>query len=161
MKSLGIFLFGLSCVSSALAQDTDVNPRLWEAKVPGGEYVVALSKITSVSLHSYVLDGTLVVTEVTVDTEGVSQVRFYHLEPVSAESLSAVTTALERIQDVADTATGRVGLDQHNMVQKKYPLTTHSKTIEYRLQTRESLLKLYDSAKRSFSSGRGRKYVVK
>ncbi len=161
MKSLGIILLSLVCASGAFAQETDVNPRLWEAKVPGGEYVVALSRITSVSVHSYLLDGGLVVTEVTVDTEGASQARFYHLEPVSAESLNAVTTALERIQDIADTATGRVGLDEHTMVQKKYPLTTHSKTIEYRLHTRESLLKLYDSAKKSFSSGRGRRYVVK
>lgn len=162
MKLLALSLI-LACLSflTSHAQTDTGNPRVWEAKVPGGEYIVALSKITSVSLHSYLLDASVVVTEVNVDTEGNSQVRFYHIEPVSPESLDAVTNVLQQVQAAADSVTGRVGLTEHNMVQKKYPVTTHAKIIEYRLQTRESLVQLYDSAKKSFTTGRGRRFEVK
>ena len=45
---------------------------IWQATLPGGEYAVSTDRITSVSRHSYLLDGTLLVDEVTIDTTGVS-----------------------------------------------------------------------------------------
>ena len=42
----------------------------WQGSLPGGSYAVALSRITSISKHEYLLDGNLIVTEVTIDTIG-------------------------------------------------------------------------------------------
>jgi hypothetical protein len=44
------------------------------------------------------------------------------------------------------------------MVQKKYPLTTHSKSIEYRLLTEAQLGALYQSVKTAWQTGDGRAF---
>ena len=63
--------------------DDENRKRRWECSLPGGEYSVNLGAITSVSKHSYVLDGTLLVTEATVDTTGTALARFYYIEPIT------------------------------------------------------------------------------
>lgn len=45
------------------------------------------------------------------------------------------------------------------MVVKKYPLTTHSKTIEYRLLSEQQLGALYGSAKTAWVTGKGRVFT--
>jgi len=45
------------------------------------------------------------------------------------------------------------------MVVKKYPLTTHAKTIEYRLLTEAQLNALYQSARTAWVSGKGRVFT--
>ena len=57
------------------------NRGVWRAELPGGTFVVALSQITSVSSHEYVVDNTARVTEVTVGMGGSLIGRFYFLEP--------------------------------------------------------------------------------
>ena len=44
--------------------------RFWQATLSGGHFMVALDRIASVSRHKYVLDGALIIDEVTVDTVG-------------------------------------------------------------------------------------------
>ena len=51
------------------------------------------------------------------------------------------------------------GTDVHNMVMKKYPETTHSKTIEYRLLSEQQLSGLYGSLRTAWESGRGRVFT--
>ena len=58
------------------AGETPGNNRFWQATVNGGHFMVALDRIVSVSRHKYVLDGTLTVDEVTVDTVGQALARF-------------------------------------------------------------------------------------
>ena len=41
--------------------------------------MVALDRIASVSRHKYVLDGALIIDEVTVDTVGQASARFYFI----------------------------------------------------------------------------------
>ena len=77
MKALRILFFlslSLICPLSAQgtnqpADDEDRNDRVedaldpshrrfWQASLPGGHYMVALDRISNISMHEYVLDGT-------------------------------------------------------------------------------------------------------
>lgn len=137
--------------------DQEGRKGYWEANVGGGNYVVALGRISSVSRHQYVLDGALIVDEVTVDTTGQALARFYHIKPITAGvSGSASAQAAERALALVEGAAQRAGSDLQNMVQKKYPLTTHSKTIEYRVLSEAQLGVLYQSVKTAWQTGQGR-----
>jgi hypothetical protein len=148
------------------SQNTDPNDpnqnqrgrkAFWEANLAGGNYVVALSKITSVSRHKYVLDGTIIVDEVTVDTLGQSLARFYFISPVTTAGPDSGTAKLaERALDLANKRASENGSSVQDMVQKKYPLTTHSKSIEYRVMSEAQLGALYQSVKTAWQDSDGR-----
>jgi hypothetical protein len=140
--------------------DREVRNRFWEANLEGGNYMVALSRISSVSRHKYVLDGAVIVDEVTIDTTGQALARFYFITPISAGGTGAAASqAVERAAALVDGAAQTAGSNVHKMVMKKYPLTTHTKTIEYRLLSEAQLSALYQSAKTSWVSGRGRVFT--
>jgi hypothetical protein len=130
---------------------------IWHASLAGGEYAVSTDKITSVSRHSYLLDGALVVDEVTVDTVGQALARFYFITPVGAQGTAGGTAsaAIERGKGIFDSVGQRAGADLENMVIKKYPVTTHAKSIEYRIATQQELTNLFESAKQAWQSGQG------
>ncbi len=131
----------------------------WEANLAGGNFVVALSRITSVSRHRYVLDAAVIVDEVTVDTEGQSLARFYFITPVTTAGPESGTAKLaERALEIANKSATDKGSSAQDMVQKKYPLTTHSKTIEYRVMSEAQLTALYQSVKTAWQTGDGRVY---
>ena len=137
--------------------DKEGSPRFWQAKLPGGSYMVALDRITSVSRHKYLLDGTLIVDEVTIDTTGQALVRFYYISPVtSGVSGTAASKLVERAAALADRTAQTMGSELQNMVVKQYPLTTHAKTIEYRLLSEKQLDVLFTSAKTAWETGKGR-----
>ncbi|MFK7849768.1 MAG: hypothetical protein AB8D78_02220 [Akkermansiaceae bacterium] len=139
------------------ATDKEGRKGYWEANVSGGNYVVALSRITSVSRHEYVLDGSLIVDEVTVDTQGQALARFYFIRPVTDRAPgTAVGAVTERTLGLIEQAAQRKGSTVQDMVVKKYPLTTHAKTIEYRLLSEAQLGVLYGSVKTAWQTGRGR-----
>lgn len=129
----------------------------WEANLSGGNYVVALGRIVSVSRHQYVLDGAVIVDEVTVDTEGQALARFYHISPItSGVQGTAAGQLTEKALKLADGAVRSAGSNLQDMVVKKYPLTTHAKTIEYRLLSKAQLNVLYQSVKTAWQTGQGR-----
>lgn len=131
--------------------------RFWQAKLSGGHYVVALDHIASVSRHKYLLDGTLVVDEVTVDSDGQSLARFYVISPLSAESTSKTLTDLtDKATELLEKGGSRVGVDTSTMVVKKYPETTHARTVEYRLGNEAELTSLFASVRNAWETGRGR-----
>jgi hypothetical protein len=136
--------------------------RFWQAALPGGSFMVPLDRIASVSRHKYLLDGAVIVDEVTVDTVGQALARFYFISPLSdAAPDNSVTGLAQRGQELIDKATERTGTEVQNMVVKKYPETTHSKSIEYRLMTEAQLSALYSSVTNAWESGRGRKFTAK
>jgi hypothetical protein len=146
------------------AQQTDRESRnnFWEASLPGGTFLVALGRISSVSRHKYVLDGALIVDEVTVDTTGQALARFYFISPITADGSgtgAAVGNLVQRAQDLVDNSASQAGTDVQNMVVKKYPLTTHAKTIEYRLLSEAQLGALYQSARTAWVTGKGRVFT--
>ncbi len=150
------------------AQDTPTTPaasteknanRFWQATLAGGNYMVALDKITSVSRHKYILDGTLIVDEVTVDTVGQSLARFYFVTPVSeAAPANIAADVIDHGRELLDKAADHVGVNVQNMVVKKYPDTSHAKSIEYRILTAPELTALYNSVHNAWESGKGRQY---
>ncbi len=135
-------------------------PRFWEAKLGGGEFVVALDRIASVSRHRYVLDGALIVDEVTIDTTGQALARFYFISPItSGVPGAAASQVAEKAMGLADSAARTGGSDLQNMVVKKYPVTTHAKTVEYRLLSEAQLNVLFESAKSAWQTGKGRVFT--
>lgn len=163
----------LACTLTVTAQDPpaadpdktgdSAGPnRFWQATLSGGHFMVALDRIASVSRHKYVLDGAVIVDEVTVDTVGQALGRFYYITPVtdSAPGSTAADVA-DRARELLERAADRAGTDVQNMVVKKYPVTSHAKTIEYRILTEAELTALYNSVRNSWETGRGRKFSAK
>lgn len=141
--------------------DAEGDRRFWEASVPGGTYLVALDRISSVSMQEYLLDGSLIVSEVNIDTHGRAIARFYYIQPLAeATNRSAVTRIAERGKELADRAAGKIGVEAHNMAQKSYPGTTHAGMAEYRILDRADLDALFKSVTRAWKSGRGRKLSI-
>ena len=146
--------------------DSQQQNRFWQASVGGGHYMVALDRISAISRHKYLIDGAIIVDEVTVDALGQALARFYFLTPVS-DSLTgnaagkAVARIVERGRDLVDQKAQESGTDVQNMVVKKFPETTHAHTIEYRVMSAEELGGLYNSVRTAWETGHGRKFTIK
>ena len=135
---------------------------IWQATLDGGEYLVLLNSISSVSRHKYVLDGTLIVDEVTIDTIGQGLVRFYYISPITSALPGATAAQItESALKLVDKVTQTAGTNLQNMVVKKFPLTTHSKTIEYRILSEAQLTSLFKSAKKAWITRKGRLFTTK
>lgn len=174
-KPLLLLLAGfLACAAQVNAQEPEETAtkdkagdsagpaRFWQATLDGGHYMVALDRITSVSRHKYVLDGALIIDEVTVDTAGQALARFYFITPITdAAPGNSITGLAARGRELVDKAAERVGTDAQNMVVKKYPDTSHAKSIEYRILSGAELGALYASVRSSWETGRGRKFTAK
>lgn len=144
------------------AGDSAGPARFWQAKLSGGHFMVALDKIASVSRHKYVLDGAVIVDEVTVDTVGQALTRFYFITPITnAAGSNTASSIAARGQELLDKAAERVGTEAHEMVVKKYGISSHAKSIEYRLLAEKDLDALYASLRNAWESGRGRQFSVK
>lgn len=171
---LACFLAAISTVSAQTApttsnttkapdRESDGNHRFWQASLPGGHYMVALDRITAISRHSYAIpEAGMLVDEVTVDTIGQGLARFYFSRPLTeGVNNNAANNLTGRAKELLDYAGQRAGTDLHKMVVKKYPETTHARTIEYRLLSAEELGALYGSVRNAWESGRGRIFTIK
>lgn len=137
--------------------ETSNNTHFWKISLPGGNYVVSLESITSVSMHEYLLDQNLVVNEVVIDTTGRSLVRFYHIAPVTeAMSDNPVKNAASRVTDLAKDAAKRTNSKLQDMVQKSYPTTTHAGMVEYRVDSLSALKAIFKSVDNAWETGRGK-----
>jgi hypothetical protein len=145
--------------------DSQQPNRFWQASVGGGHYMVALDRISAISRHQYLLDGAIIVDEVTVDALGQALARFYFLSPVTDATGSSLGNAagriVERGRELVDKAAATAGTNVQNMVVKKFPETTHAHTIEYRVMSAEELGALYNSVRTAWETGRGRKFTIK
>jgi hypothetical protein len=130
---------------------------LWRADLPGGTYEVAIRSIISVSTHEYVVDGVARVTELNIETPGAVEVRFYYLEPVvSTSPIGIGQSTLDKIQELATEANSRVNPGDEppwEKVVKSYPATTHAHTVEYRLDSKDDVQNLFNSADYAFRTG--------
>ena len=149
--------------NSSRAASTDSIPtRFWKASLPGGEYMVALDRISSVAKHTYVVDGAARVYEVTVADSSSAIARFYYIEPVTDKSpLNVGQVVLDRVRGAAKEATNRVGAgDVWDQVIKNYPQTTHARTMEYRFTVRSNIDSLYSSITRAWERKKGEQFTV-
>lgn len=147
--------------------DREGLSRFWQANLPGGTYMIQLDRISSISRHRYLLDGSVVVDEVTIDSIGQAIARFYHLRPLSdlasgSGTAAAASRVAERARDLAEnTAESTFGTKPSDMVVKKYPETTHARTIEFRVETADQLTRLFNSARNAWEANRGRSFTLK
>jgi hypothetical protein len=146
--------------------DVPQSNRFWQASLGGGHYMVALDRISAISRHQYVLNGTALVDEVTVDSLGQALVRFYFISPITdtmtGSGLGNVASRVtDRSRDLIDRAANVAGTDVQNRVMKNYPDTTHARSIEYRLLSEPELTSLYNSVRTAWESGKGRKFTIK
>lgn len=152
-----------SSKKSTATDEEDPRHRFWQANLPGGNYMVALDRITAVSRHSYaVVEAGMMVDEVVVDTVGQSLARFYFVRPLTeGVNNNAVNNLTERAKELLDYGGQRAGTDIHKMVVKKYPEGNYARTVEYRLLSAEELGALFGSVRTAWESGRGRTFTVK
>lgn len=129
----------------------------WEVVTASGRFVSRLDHISSVSQHEYLIDGAVRVYECTVDTTGGQTARFYYLEPITdSSSITTGSATINRLKDLADQATNKIGLgDVEALVTKHYPDTTHAKTTEFRLQNKATVGQIYDHLRRVWAEERG------
>lgn len=145
------------------SNSTTTNAPFWQVVTPAGNFTVALKNITSVSVHTYVVDATARVTELSVGTSGSLVARFYYLEALSESSpLNTLQVAQNRVRETAESANSRVlgGSAPWENVVKNYPTTTHAHTVEYRLPTKDLVDKLFEDAEKAWMTGRGSKVTV-
>lgn len=134
---------------------TNTNRPLFRCTLPGGVYEVAIGAIVAVTSHEYVVDGIARVTEVNIDTTGSLLARFYYIEPnapAAPANLGAAT--IQKAQSLMQEAVDRSGQDAWKKVVKNYPTTTHSRTVEYRLTSKDQLNKIFASAEEAFRLGK-------
>ncbi|MEM6820452.1 MAG: hypothetical protein AAF558_00735 [Verrucomicrobiota bacterium] len=143
------------------AQTEQSRLRIYEVETPDGSYRVDVSKITSISLHRYYVDGVLAIDELTVDTTGKTVARFYFADrnrdvrTPRGIGQSLVDQAQDKLDQVKEkvSVTGQI----ESAVVKSYPTTTHAHTVEYRVPSKDQLQDLYDKMSNSWrrqSSGK-------
>lgn len=141
--------------------DSDTNSSdFWTIEFPGGTYVVKTSAIVSLSTQEYVVDNAARVVELNISTSGSELLRAYYIEPNVPNSpngigQSTLNFAKEKISEAmerTDTA------DVWRKVVKNYPTTTHARTIEYRLASREQVESLFKNLQRALKNGRGGRF---
>ena len=159
VPALAQFPRGNRAAPAAPALPTDSSPTptpgrvaQWRATLPGGSFVVALRSIIAISLHEYIVDASARVTEMNVDTGGNALVRFYYLEPISPQT--PVATAQAIVSQAQETGGDAAAQTDHSDIWKKvsktYPGSTHAHTIEFRVESKEQLQKLFQSADRAW-----------
>ncbi len=150
-------LFAIPLVASAQ------NRPMWRAELPGGNYDVLLSSIGSVSTHEYVLDRAVTVVEFTIATNTAVVARFYYIEPLKPNAPGGYGQGvLDNVQDKVTEATARVtGTANEPLltgVVKTYPATTHAHTVEYRLQSRDDVTKMFKSVEDAWRQNKDTSY---
>ena len=155
------FLLGIALMAAAVHAQTPAGTPapsgnqaalpIFRATLPGGTYEVAIRAIIAVTSHEYVVDASARVTEVNIDTTGQLLARFYFIEPVKPNTpLGVGNAALEQAERLAREALEKTGQDVWKKVVKNYPTTTHARTVEYRLDSKENLNTLYSKAEEAF-----------
>ncbi len=148
------------------------NRQLFGVTFPGGvSFYGRAEMVYAISLQRY-QTGPYLVTEMVVDMAGVtSQFRVYATEPFDPNSLQQklpdeVPSGFAQnkgvpsgVQKLADRGTEAASKTESGLVVKDYPLSTHAKTIEFRLGKAEDVRELYE-AMLDLYTRRGRDAVV-
>jgi hypothetical protein len=134
------------------AQDKDdhlpKDPKVlfWRLTLPAGKVTIDLTKVTTIAQHEYISDELFRVTELNIATTSDLLVRLYYLEkyiPLKGASGEVIKGAADRIQEKAETVADTAGIEPiWRQVHKNYPTTTHARTVEYRLHSKEDIAKV-------------------
>lgn len=108
---------------------------------------VRLDSITSVSKHTYSVDG-LLFREVTVDTSGNNSIRFYSCLD---ERMGKAKERLSNTRALIDSKAGNIS----QFPAKKFPEGAYSHNVEYQVENEADLNKLYDSVVNALFKNKG------
>lgn len=140
------------------------NPEVFGLQLGlGQEFYCRVRAVNSVSMQTYLTSAYSVVEMVIDVVNSPLQVRIYSTEPLDPTMVTSTvvspvaqeigvgtTTALDFVQNTATGASAPVSdrvntvIDQIPVI-KDYPLTTHSKTIEYKLPTADDVVSLFSA----------------
>ncbi len=110
--------------------------------------MVKLENITSVSKQTYLLNNSIKMREVTIDTKGNNSIRFYCTASKQAKSAaSRVSNARSLVESHTDGSTRFPG--------KKYPEGTYSHNVEYQVSSTEALDTIFDSVANAWQKNKG------
>ena len=112
--------------------------RFWQASFPGGNYLVALDRISSISKHCHLTDQSMNLTEVIIDTGGKAIARFYCLEPATGDPRNGIPKAGPASNDIASS----------------------SSTLNYRVLDLTTLEKLHESVCGAWISNKGKRFTI-
>lgn len=124
----------------------------WKAVLPDGSFLVPHHAITSISKSSYVVDGAIRVTEMSVGTSGSVQGRFYYAELISTESPAGIgQSTINFLEEKSREIKERIGRGEvGEEVVKNYPDTTHAHTVEFLVASPEILDRMLTSLEQSY-----------
>lgn len=116
----------------------------WEAKLQDkskGDVIIRLADISAIALHTYKLDGSLELTECTIDTKGSHSFRFYAMADKESSIQSRATrTALGEAKKLSG--------DKTNFPARKFPDGAYSHNVEYQLSSVAKVVKVFNSIKK-------------
>ena len=146
MKSFLLLLaLSLVTVDAAVQVQNNAlpNPKLFGLRFSGagGEFIGKTELVGSVALQKYVT-ATFEITELNIDLTGINtQLRIYSSEPLKSSSVlpgdrNVVTNPLDRLNP---KLTGKL----NKLVYKDYPVTTHAKTLEFKVASQADLVDLH------------------
>lgn len=126
---------------------------------------MALGNIQSISTHEYTIEPLMRITEMTLETNGPVVARFYYVETVTPQApagvgQSAIDLLKEKTEQVAAAAVAAGGKPPWQRVIKTYPTTTHAHTVEYRLDSKEQVQQLFNSAMKCWTTGKGDAFTL-
>jgi len=139
---------------------------IWECKLPTGVFSVDVRTVSSISMHEYLVDGGLKITEVTVSPLGSAIARFYYAEPMTASAPGGIGQSVldqmqQKLKEGADRIAGTSGNEALlYQVIKKYPEATHAHTVEFRLKSKDQAQKIYESAFNAWRQSKPAKLTV-
>lgn len=147
-----LLLMGLTVfLPIANAQDTAMgnteentgNSRLryWELTLDSAskKLMVRLDTVTSYAMHTYLIDGKIPCSELTIDSMGNNSIRIYYIEEKGHTDNDRFSNTRELLKEKSASVTGDAP------VAKKFPEGTHSHNIEYRVSKEKHIKELYDS----------------
>ncbi len=138
-------------LGDAKAGEASASNTFWTCIVgnPGAAVtMVKLSTITSVSKQTYMLDNSIQMREVTIDTLGNNSIRFYCTSSQRANTMAGrVSNARSLVDKYSEGGTRYPG--------KKYPEGTHSHNVEYQVSSPATLDQIYDSVANAWQKNRG------
>lgn len=114
---------------------------------------IRLNTLTSVSKQRYLLNGTMNVWELVIDTTGNNTIRIYCIDAGEKAKSVAGSSLRKNVGAAISRNTGL--LDGSECVTKAYPESTHAHSVEFRVKSLDTINKIQESLFKAMQSGYG------
>lgn len=115
-----------------------------------GEACINVMSITSITKHSYKLNGGIKVSEVTIDTIGNNTLRFYY---VDTSLPSPAPTGASKGVDMENVRSKVLNGKDADLPSVKFPEGTYAHSVEYQLPSEAAVNRLYTTAVTVWDAG--------